>query len=61
MFKIFIFCVRLAGELVSSWLCCLTFFIVIYFYKFHLSGGIRFIPKYIYGLFWVRIGKFLEL
>ena len=58
MFRILIFCVRFAGELVSSWLCCLTFLIVISFCKFHLSDSIKFIPKFVYGSFWVRIGKF---
>ena len=46
MFRILIFCVRLAGELVNSWLCCLTF-IIISFCKFHLSDGVRCIPWYV--------------
>ena len=61
VFRILIFCVRLAGELASSWLCCLIFLIVISFCKFHLRDGVRFIPKYVYGLFWVRIRKFWKL
>ena len=52
---------RLAGELVSSWLCCLIFLSVISFCRFHLNDGVRFIPRYIYGSFWVRMGKFWEL
>lgn len=52
---------RLAGELINSWLCCLIFFIVIYFCRFHLSNGVRCIPRYVYGSFWVRMGKFWAL
>ena len=58
MFKILIFCVRLAGELVSNWLCCLTFLSVVSFCRFHLSDGARCISRYMYGSFWVTIGKF---
>ena len=40
MFRILIFFVRLAGELVSSWLCCLTFLNVISFCRLHFSDGV---------------------
>ena len=50
-FWIFIFCVRLAGELVNSWLCCLIFLSVISFCRLHFSNGVRCMPKYIYDSF----------
>ena len=61
VFRILIFCVRLAGDLARSWLCCLTFLIVISFWSFHLRDGVRLTPRYVYDSFWVKIGKFWEL
>ena len=45
--RIFIFCFKLAGEFASSWPCCLAFFSVISFYKFHLNEGTNWMPKYV--------------
>ena len=45
--RILIFCVRLAGELVSDWLCCFTLLSVVSFLRFHLRDGVRCIPKYV--------------
>ena len=61
MFKILIFCLRLAGDRVSSLLCCLAFWRVISFCRFHLSDGVSWMPRYVYGLFCVTVGKFLFL
>ena len=44
--KILIFCLRLARERVNSLLCCLVFWSVISFCRFHLSDGIRCMPRY---------------
>ena len=61
MLRILIFCFRLAGELASSRPCCLAFFSVIFFCKFHLSEGTSWMPRYVYDSFCVRVGKFLFL
>ena len=41
VFRILIFCLRLAGERVSSLHCCLAFWSVISFYRFHFSDNNR--------------------
>ena len=46
VFKILIFCLRLAGERVSNLHCCLAFWSVISFCRFQLSDGIRRMPRY---------------
>ena len=51
MLRILIFCVRLARELIMSWLCCLTLLSVMSLCRFHLSDEVRCIPKYVYGSF----------
>ena len=56
--RILIFCMRLAGELIRSWLCYLSFLSVISFCRFHLKDGVRCMPRSVYGSFWVRIRKF---
>ena len=61
VFRIFIFCFRLAGEAASSLPCCLALFKVISFCRFHLREGINWIPKYVYDSFCVRIGNCLDL
>ena len=45
MLRIFIFCLRLAGERVSNLHCNLVFWSAISFCRFHLSDGIRWIPR----------------
>ena len=59
--SILIFCFRLAGELARSSLCCLAFFSVISFCRFHLSEGTSWMPMYVYDSFCVSVGKFLVL
>ena len=51
VFKILIFCLRLASEGVSNLFCCLVFWSVLSFCRFHLSDGIRCMPRYVYGSF----------
>ena len=60
VFGILIFCLRLAGENVSNLHCCLVLWSVISFCRFHLSDGIRWMPRYVYSSFCVRVGKFLD-
>ena len=61
VFKILSFCLRLAGERVSSCSCCLAFCNVTSFCSFHLSDGIRWMSRYVYGLFCARVGNFFGL
>ena len=61
VFRILIFCLRLAGDRVSSLLCCLVFWRVISLCMFHLREGISWMPRYVYGSFCVRVGKFFVL
>ena len=42
--RMLIFCLRLAGERVSSLHCSLDFWSVISFCRFHLSDGIMWMP-----------------
>ena len=44
--RIFIFCLRLAGERDSSLHCCLALWSVVYFCILHLRDGISCIPRY---------------
>ena len=44
--KILIFCLRLAGDRVSSLLCCLAFWKVISFCRCHLNDGVNCLPRY---------------
>ena len=59
--RMLIFCLRLAGERLSSFLCYLAFWSVISFYRFHLRDGISWMPRYVYGSFCVRVGRFFAL
>ena len=61
MFRMLIFCLRLAGERVSSVHCCLAFWSVISFWRFHLRDGISWMPRYAYDSFCVRVGRFFSL
>ena len=57
VFNILFFGFRLAGELASSFPCCLVFFNAISFGKLHLRDGVIWMPRYVYGACCVRIGK----
>lgn len=57
IFRILNFCLRLAGEMFSNLLCCLAFWNVVYFCKFDLSDGIRWMPKYVYASFLCEGGE----
>ena len=59
--RMLIFCLRLAGERVSSLHCCLAFWSVVSFWMFHFRDGISWIPRYAYGSFCVRVGKVFVL
>ena len=59
--RILIFCLRLAGNKVSILLCYLAFWSAVSLCRFHLRDGISCMPRYIYGLFFVRVGKLLGL
>ena len=55
IFRILTFCLRLASELERS---LLWFFGFVSKLIFHLSDGTKCMPRYMYGSFWVRVGKF---
>ena len=52
-----IFCLIVAGDVISNLLCFLAFSMVMFFWMFHFNEGTRFIPRYAYGSFCVRDGK----
>jgi len=45
VFRIWIFCFRDAGEVISSLHCFLALFMVVSFCIFHFSDGIRCMPR----------------
>ena len=61
VFRILIFCFKLAGEAANSLPCCLVLFRVISFWRFHFRDGISWMPRHVYGSFCMRVGKFLDL
>lgn len=62
MFRIAILCLRFIKKAYSClFYYLIVFFVVISIYSFHLIDWIRWIPRYVDGLFWVRVGNFLDL
>lgn len=56
-----IFCLIVVGDAISNLLCCLAFSIVEFLWMFHFSEGTRWMPRYVYGSFCVKVGKRLFL
>ena len=56
-----IFFLIVAGDVINNLLCFLAFSMVMFFGMFHFSEGTRFMPRYVYGSFCVRVGKGLFL
>ena len=47
----------MVGDVINNFLCFLAFLRVPLFWMFHFRKVTRWMPRYVYGLFCVRIGK----
>ena len=55
-----IFFLIVARDVSNSLLCFLAFSRVLFLWMFHFREGTRWMPRYVYGSFCVRIGKDCE-
>lgn len=61
MSRMWIFCLIVDGDAIDNLLCFWAFSIVMNFWMIHFSEEARWIPRYVYDSFCLRVGKGLFL